>query len=487
MNTNIIYNQDCLEAMKTMPDNSIDNITTDPPYGYSFMGKSWDTFNEVVSPGGAYENKKGFTKLPRNKPNGMYEFMLPIWTESLRVLKPGAFAFVMCAPRQDVLSKQICALTDAGFNTSFSSIYWTYSSGFPKAHNIGKTVDKKNGVEREVIGENIWSCDRKGCSDYIVTKNAGIYSGRRYNTKGNSPLEGSYGGFQPKPAVEIIIVAMKPIEEKTFVAQALSNGKGVTWLDDGRIPYNTPDNRIRNYTSKDPFNQILVDDTPKGYGKPTTGFGDRPGGAGGFGGKDNEYTVSPLGRFPANLLVSDDVLGIDNPSVCIHPKYKTTISPFPQGQHSPDYDSCETIKESSISYSRYFDLDKWFNTTYPFLITPKASKREKNAGCDDLNTVLHNGHQFNKQTGEPWVYSTKNNHPTVKPIKLMSYLIVLGSRENDIVLDPFAGSGTTLVASKMLNRQYIGCEMSKEYVEIIEARLSSVSSDKPIESNTFFS
>ena len=69
--------------------------------------------------------------------------------------------------------------------------------------------------------------------------------------------------------------------------------------------------------------------------------------------------------------------------------------------------------------------------------------------------------------------NTKNNHPTVKPLKLMSYLIVLGSREGDTVLDPFAGSGTTLVAAKMLNRQFIGCELDPEYVKIAEARLNN--------------
>jgi site-specific DNA-methyltransferase (adenine-specific) len=68
----------------------------------------------------------------------------------------------------------------------------------------------------------------------------------------------------------------------------------------------------------------------------------------------------------------------------------------------------------------------------------------------------------------------KNNHPTVKPLRLMSYLITMGSRPNQVVLDPFAGSGTTLVAAKQLGRRFIGIEMSAEYVEIINARLNAV-------------
>ena len=116
--------------------------------------------------------------------------------------------------------------------------------------------------------------------------------------------------------------------------------------------------------------------------------------------------------------------------------------------------------------------------TFPFLICPKAAKKEKNAGCEGLEEkekpqrddgqILINTPYKNR----PGV--AKNVHPTVKPIKLMSYLITLGSREGDIIMDPFAGSGTTLVAAKQLKRRYIGIEMSKEYIEIIKARLGAV-------------
>ena len=128
----------------------------------------------------------------------------------------------------------------------------------------------------------------------------------------------------------------------------------------------------------------------------------------------------------------------------------------------------------------------------------------ENAGCDNIeekDSMKWNG--GNDMVGLAGTYPdgtprpkqiSKNAHPTVKPLKLMSYLIVLGSRENDTILDPFAGSGTTLVAAKMLNRKYIGCELDPEYVKIAEARLSAV--DKPnvvhqikkesVEQNAFF-
>ncbi len=178
-----LINGDCLEELKELDDNTIDLICSDPPYGLSFMGKKWDSFNEVISFEGESHvyAKKGFKKLPRNKPIAMEEFFVPIWKECLRVLKPGGFAFIMAAPKQDVLQKQIEAMDMAGFKTNFTSIYWAYATGFPKAMNIGKAVDKRLGKER---------------SDEAKS------------------LDGSYAGYQPKPAVEVVIVAMKPLDQK---------------------------------------------------------------------------------------------------------------------------------------------------------------------------------------------------------------------------------------------------------------------------------
>jgi DNA modification methylase len=142
------------------------------------------------------------------------------------------------------------------------------------------------------------------------------------------------------------------------------------------------------------------------------------------------------GRFPANLLASDDVLG----------------------------DSC--------GYSRFFSLDTWAERNLPFLIAPKASKREKDAGIEggikeiDTRTPTANG-----SMAEKGLQPGKNIHPTVKPLKLMAYLITMGCREGNIVLDPFCGSGTTCIAAMMLKRDFIGIEISTQYHEIALKRL----------------
>lgn len=386
---------DSKEVLKTLEDESVDLLCTDPPYGYSFMGKSWD----------------------KTLPD------IGIFKECLRVLKAGSFAFVMSAPRSDVCARMMLLLEDAGFEIGFTPIYWTYASGFPKAMNIGKMVDKREGHWRGKAGK--------------VTTGNGSMTGANYErtplgdpiTAAAAALNGSYGGFQPKPAVEVVIVAMKPLSEKTYVDQALKNGKGITWLDDCRVP------------TKDTFDIRAYHDHKDTFAMYENKRKDAR----------EKYDVKPpdsSGRFPANLLVSDNVLN---------------------------------------DHSRFFSLDEW-SQSLPFLIVTKASKSEKNAGLEEMpfrqqGTKSKDERNFSDDfrefgdgvsSGHKNLAPQKNFHPTVKPLKLMSYLITLGSREGDIVLDPFVGSGTTCIAAKQLGRKYIGIEREQEYLDIAKARLDAV-------------
>lgn len=139
----MLHHGDCLEGMRGLPDASVDCVVTDPPYGLSFMGKDWDKAVPSVE----------------------------VWKECLRLLKPGAFAFVMCIPRQDCLGRMIVNLQDAGFDTGFTSIYWAYASGFPKAQNIGKAMDKRGGVSISWFGQwlRAWR-KKKGLSSNDIGK-----------------------------------------------------------------------------------------------------------------------------------------------------------------------------------------------------------------------------------------------------------------------------------------------------------------------------
>ena len=185
----------------------------------------------------------------------------------------------------------------------------------------------------------------------------------------------------------------------------------------------------------------------------------------GFKSENNDTAeASPFGRFAANLVVSDDVLEED--------------------------------------FSRYYNLDAWWEDrvqklpeeiqrTFPFLIVPKASKSEKNMGLDKFNKK--DGGTFaqddwsKKNLGVGGTDTKKQNiHPTVKPIDLMSYLVVLGSRKDDVEIDPFSGSGTTGIACVFSERNYILIEREKEYFKILEARIKKAKNPAGLVENEWF-
>ena len=615
-----LINGDSLEVLKDYAENSIDLLCTDPPYGYGFMGKDWDQ-----------------TLPPRE-----------IFEECLRVLKPGAFSFVMSAPRSDVQSRMVQMLEEVGFAVSFTPIYWAYATGFPKAMNIGKAVDKRLGKEREVIGKKP---NPKFDMDMRYPNDDGGWLGREeFDIEGGpasdeaKSLDGSYGGFQPKPAVEVVIVAMKPLEQKGYLDQALDNQKGVTWLDDCRIPFegmndipqggygdmkvgygkpgetqpmskdyekyvsNTKGFTERSSIKEGEVYSEALDTNPSqkwGFKKPISkdleqynkdnvgsqknfdteaeglSRGNQPsrksksdyekyvekqksfkgaktignvkeGGTSflggdmkqldtstnyqrkttkrkpreentvfktsGFKSEDNDTAeASPLGRFAANLLVSDNVLDTGKKTKSSGGRaYQNTNDMFSGGWAYDEEGTGENPgKGDEGDYSRYYSLDEWWKhrlsklpdgvrNTFPFLIVSKASKSEKNMGLEGMEEkqrgMLHIG-QLKKQQGEVWIdrkdgkgkvkvnrryLPQKNNHPTVKPIQLFSYLVTLGSRKDDVVLDPFMGSGTTPISCVTLDRKYLGIEREKEYFEIAEARVEKAWNPLNLVKHDFF-
>ena len=151
-----------------------------------------------------------------------------IWKESFRVLKPGGFAFVMSAPRADVQYRMIQQLESVGFRIDFTPIYWTYASGFPKALNMGKIVDKRMGVDAKVVrhAKNSSSpLPGNHDGDWKDGQEDGLFGVKGIESKEGKEVEGSFGGYQPKPSVEIVLVAMKPLSKKTYVDQILLRGK----------------------------------------------------------------------------------------------------------------------------------------------------------------------------------------------------------------------------------------------------------------------
>ena len=154
MSDNNIINGDCIEELKKLPDNSIDAIITDPPYGLEFMGKDWDKFKEgkniaggttgIDTPFGRSKPLASFYQLTNENMLNFQNFTYEWAKECLRVLKSGGYLLSFGGTR--TYHRMACAIEDAGFEIR-DCIMWIYGSGFPKSLNIGKQIDKIQGIK----------------------------------------------------------------------------------------------------------------------------------------------------------------------------------------------------------------------------------------------------------------------------------------------------------------------------------------------------
>ena len=250
-----ILNGNNLDLLKTLPDNSVDSVVTDPPYGLSFMNKKWDY--DVPS--------------------------VEFWKEAYRVLKHGGHVLSFGGTR--TYHRMVVNMEDAGFEIR-DQIMWLYGSGFPKSHNIGKAIDKIEGNEREVVGEM-----RAGQT--AMGQNSGWNKHENKTeieiTKGQSEWEG--WGTALKPANEPICLARKPLSEKSVAENVLKHGTGGINIDGCRVGLHDGD-----------------DARLGGNGSWKTDKSAKNVYSGGYVGDVIES--SSLGRFPANVIHdgSDEVL-----------------------------------------------------------------------------------------------------------------------------------------------------------------------------------
>jgi len=444
----------CQDVLKSVEANHYTTIITDPPYGLSFMGKKWDY--EIPS--------------------------IDIWEECLRVLKPGGT--LLCFAGTRTQHRMTCNIEDAGFIIK-DCLMWLYGSGFPKATDISKQLDKMNGREfepfqrylkqkREEKGLNksdidracnikascyIWEGDKTGQNhlptwkSYIIIKDIlelddrfdevikrieaerEVIGQKKVMGKEDIKIFGKFkGGMQDittpttheakqwsgykshalKPAYEPIIMCMKP-NNGTYADNAIKHGVAGINVDKSRVFRNSDD--ISGWSqsgSKESENRAM---SGKNY--------------------DREAKPDTQGRFPANIILDeeagkmlDEQSGVSKSSG--HVRHNT----YPESMCYGTGLNPANLKgiNDSGGASRFF-------------YCAKASKSERGEG---------------------------NSHPTVKPPKLMEYLIKLAMPpENGLLLDPFAGSGSTLIAAQNLGYKADGIEMSEEYYEIALARLNN--------------
>ena len=375
---------DCLELMQAMPDNSVDSIVTDPPYGISFMAKKWD----YDVPG------------------------VEVWKEAMRVLKPGGHALIACGTRTQ--HRMVVNIEDAGFEIR-DVVSWIYGSGFPKSLNIGKAIDKAAGAERDVIGSKVTG---RANAPRGEGRNHVDCSGGQMQVDITAPAtdeakQWDGWGTALKPACEFFTLARKPLSESTVAKNVLKWGTGGINIDGCRVG-------TEGGTRKH--------DAPKHESK--TAYGN---GLNGGGGKGREIDA---GRFPANLIHdgSQDVLDL-------FPETKSgKMNSITKG-HDP-----ETFNTYGKQYVRHVVSNGDSGSAARFFYCAKASKKDREEG---------------------------NNHPTVKPTALMSYLCRLITPTGGVVLDPYMGSGSTGKAAVKEGFSFVGCELDEDYYNIAKARLEN--------------
>lgn len=349
--------------------------------------------------------------------NKKWDYDVPsveLWREVLRVLKPGGHVLSFGGTR--TYHRMVVNMEDAGFEIR-DQIMWIYGSGFPKSHDVSKGIDKAAGAEREVIGTKTEHNIKSGNGNATRLHNS---SGNRETielpiTAPSTDLAKQWQGWGTalKPANEPICLARKPLDG-TVAANVEAFGTGGLNIDASRIA--TSDNLNGGAYS------------PGIRKRNESAFGGGVGG-GVMSGANTDF-VQPQGRWPANVLFDEEAAAVLD---------------------------AQTAEKSPTSR---------------FFYVAKASKRERNAGLEGMPSKVVSvwgGDEDDLSEGKKSTIPRQNHHPTVKPVKLMEYLVRLVTPPGGTVLDPFMGSGTTGVACEGFG--FVGIEKNEEYFKIADKRI----------------
>ena len=419
-----------------MPDASVDSVVTDPPYG---LGKEPDA-REVLT---AWLDGEEF------KPGGAgfmgkaWDAFVPsplVWAECLRVLKPGGHLVAFAGSR--TYDWIVMGVRLAGFEVR-DQLIWMYGSGFPKNHSVSKAIDRAAGA----LG---------------VEAGAFTVAGHIPNARTTAPSHGYIPpapatddartwegwGTACKPAHEPILLARKPLSG-TVAANVLEHGTGAINVDGCRVKYESGGDSASNPMTR------------RARGCKTTSNTGGSRSIWGSGAARNEIG-NPQGRWPANIIHdgSPEVLAVFPETGGRVGMTQHASSGFSLFERTDASDRRDGVADAG-SAARYF-------------YSAKASRAERELGLADFapETVgdgrkksIDNAYQRGKT-------ERRNIHPTCKPVNVMRWLVRLVTPPNGTVVDPFTGSGTTGVAAALEGFDFIGCELSPEYVEIARARIA---------------
>ena len=531
--TNTILHGDCIEKIRELPDNSVDSVVTDPPYELGFMGKSWDNTGianskemwaealRVLKPGGhllAFSGTRTYHRMAvaiedagfevRDMIEWIYSTGFPkshnVWKQLKKECDCGIMDEYERTKKIPESLMRLMSETDISQTITNSKTEWevlqselseqsiSVERGLSKSLPLSERGTESslergsatetnprelsrndlsemsegistNGEERRI--HNATQISDGSTPEQTINENGSGASHRPQSEKqqdrepcafckqhGTQAIRTFGVGSALKPAHEPICFARKPLEKGLTIAEnVLKYGTGGINIDESRVE-GTGD--------------------VSGWSKTGSKAGENRS----MSGANYEREAKPDAskRFPANL---------------IHDNSEEVRECFPETKSQGHFNSKVKMVGHTLYEGGFKDFeqeDRKMNDSgnasrffKSVIYQAKASKSERNKGCEELEEKPK---VFNGQSDKPSTemkdvekrFTTlpkANNHPTVKPIALMEYLIKMVTPKGGIVLDPFAGSGSTLVAAKQNGFQYIGIEMTEEYIPIIEARL----------------
>jgi len=537
MNNVNLLQGDCLQTMKTLPDNSVDAIVTDPPYGISFMAKKWD-----------YDVPK-----------------VEVWQEAMRVLKPGGHALIACGTRTQ--HRMVVNIEDAGFEIR-DVVSWIYGSGFPKSLNISKAIDKAAGAEREVVGTEKTPYTAKKTSMNVSQMNTVDDDGYRVKVitapATDAAKQWDGWGTAMKPSTEYFTLAQKPLESssdlciiesinqtilcllQSFVTTAKKHSESsqselsaaaniAQWIAEKNI--NTQEGLfdlmvtlqsesetttslsivlsclstlVEIYEVTNTFttstgsslttelrilksvewesifqDSILLSETQKS-GLPASAL-DVANLLSGLSVKLN-YIRTHSATDSASSVQLDPKVNCEFFTLARKPLSEKTVAAnvLKWGTGGINIDGCRLDKngETPSGSGRGSKGESWNSFSGNGGNKTTQGRFPANLIHDGSQEVLDLFPETGKESAARFFYCAKaskkdrgdgNNHPTVKPTALMAYLCSLITPPGGIVLDPYIGSGSTGKAAIKEGFSFVGIELDPNYYEIACARVAQAS------------
>lgn len=462
-----IHHGDCLETLRKKPDNSVDAVVTDPPYGLSKepdvseVLRHWLAGDDYTHTGGGFMGKSWDSFVPGPS----------VWREALRVLKPGGHALVFAGSRtQDLMTT---ALRLGGFQIRDTAM-WFYSTGFPKSLDVSKAVDAADAIgprRQRALQFTAWMRST-GITARQINEATGSNMGSHYLTDKEQPAVATLDMFAlmahllPEPPPEI----MQLMEWRTVESENLKRREVIETRHDSTV---------RNVAMISGKGDYTITTAHTEEAKKWEGWGTalKPG-----------YEPIIICRKPLDGTIADTVLkhgtGAINVDGCRAPSDEVTgwggnAGLGYHGGTDPNGGNPRPVLgrwPANVLHDGCLSKESWGRYFY----CAKASKADRNEGLEHLEARSAGEVTGGRAEGSDGLNSpragagrtsgARNHHPTVKPTELMRWCVRLVTPSGGVVLDPFAGSGSTGKAALLEGFKAVLCEREAEYIPLIEAR-----------------